>query len=581
MIRTLHNLTRAGFTLALSLIYAIVCAGQVLGFFKIYKLAIVLPFTLLVFLLVFYLYWRLSTHFFAKFLDPAEKKVKWVDIAFGTAGLALLIVCILLPVIRWPFTPIYDTLSWDVGLYHLPKAIEMVKTGSAWDLSISYGEYPFGYESILAFPALITHGRFGFGPAHGLTNLFFVLSFWLLFRRLSGLPGGITLFLTSGLMLSGYFPQIAPNPWWFYNSLLNTIGKNDLFVGASVLAVILHAPIGTRDGHKYGCLCGMALASMVAVSVKPNAALIVIPLWIVVLITQVLRGEFPRNILNWGGYALAVLPGSLWAVRNLASQGELFSTPVRQLQTLSIAANLTNPNLLNNVPRTLIMVIIVTVFAIVSSIFIRRIHWTIPFIAVLLLIGFSLTPASGFFPDVNRPAEIAWRFAAALMALIFIIPFVIFAPWINKIYSWVSRTRVVNLAAIALSIAASAWVIWTLKDFNSYHPENVIVLQDQFRESVGVDGYHSAYDYVQKNGGDSVVWVENGMPYYAYGQNFSNSVTRSQPARYLVIFQTAWNGGEPGYPDNLNDPAWLEKWKLVYEDQEGRVYLHQDGSPQT
>ncbi len=105
----------------------------------------------------------------------------------------------------------------------------------------------------------------------------------------------------------------------------------------------------------------------------------------------------------------------------------------------------------------------------------------------------------------------------------------------------------------------------------STYPEKAFVLHDQYDHSVGVNGYNSAYDYVQKNIHHSVVIVENGLPYYLYDAGLTNSVTRSRPADYEVFLQTAWLG-EGGYPDTLGQPEWAQKWQLVYEDPEGRVY---------
>ncbi len=87
-----------------------------------------------------------------------------------------------------------------------------------------------------------------------------------------------------------------------------------------------------------------------------------------------------------------------------------------------------------------------------------------------------------------------------------------------------------------------------------------------------MDGYYSAYDYVQKNIHNSVVNVENGWPFFLYDPQFTNSVTRSRPAGYLVYIKTSWSGEEPSYPGYLDQPEWASEWQLVYEDPEGRVY---------
>ncbi len=103
-------------------------------------------------------------------------------------------------------------------------------------------------------------------------------------------------------------------------------------------------------------------------------------------------------------------------------------------------------------------------------------------------------------------------------------------------------------------------------------PQNAIILHDQFWEPVGVDGYRSAYDYVQKNVHHSVVWVENGLPFYGYDAGFTNSISREGVPDYVVGFKKNWFGsGYQDFPDliqeMLDDPAY----SVVYEDGEGVV----------
>ena len=122
-----------------------------------------------------------------------------------------------------------------------------------------------------------------------------------------------------------------------------------------------------------------------------------------------------------------------------------------------------------------------------------------------------------------------------------------------------------------LILLFAGFCIWSERGLLITHPEMEIVLHDQYHQSVGVNGYHSAYDYVQKNITHSVVNIENGLPYYLYDPQITNSVTRSRSADYVVYLQTPWIN-EGGYPDNLDQPDWQKAWQLVYEDGEGRVY---------
>jgi hypothetical protein len=136
----------------------------------------------------------------------------------------------------------------------------------------------------------------------------------------------------------------------------------------------------------------------------------------------------------------------------------------------------------------------------------------------------------------------------------------------------VSRQGWLSAGLAAIVLLSSIGLVYLNRDLLDYRPKNEIVINDPFREPVGSGGYFSAIDYLHKNVRDSVVWIENGLPYYAFGPGITNSVTRSRPANYLVFFQTAWLGGTPGYPDSLTSADFQSRWQLVYEDKEGRVY---------
>jgi hypothetical protein len=132
------------------------------------------------------------------------------------------------------------------------------------------------------------------------------------------------------------------------------------------------------------------------------------------------------------------------------------------------------------------------------------------------------------------------------------------------------------MASIPLALFVllfGGWCIWSQRDLLAAHPEVAIVLRDQYPQAVGISGYYSAYDYVQKNVHNSVVIIENGLPYYLYDRDFTNSITRTRPADYIVYLQTPWLG-YGGYPAILDQPAWSQVWALVYQDSEGRVYKH-------
>lgn len=559
------------FGFLISLIYGAVFSGQILGLAGIYRGWLAILLTALTTGGIFYLYLIKGEEFWGLQQKPGcnvQGEEYWLKIAFAIGGIGLLIVLVLVPLIRWPYSPITTDLPWDAGLYHFPKAIEMLSTGSAWDMTISYGEYPFGYESLVALAFALNHAGLLLGGVHALIALFFFFSIVLLIARYTRLPRAPVIFIVSILILGQFLaPKFDSNIWWIFWPQAILIGKNDLFLAAALLVVLLHMPASREQPY---FPFGLAVASMIALSIKPNAGLIILFTWIAMLMFLWQSRQFKRYFKEVVWSAVVILPGVLWIVRNFVGQGRLFSPESLYLADWNIASNLSNPYLYDYLPQHFYYVLIILGLALIVSFFKRNVSFHF-LAALVLLVTFALTPASAFFGTTQEPAQIAWRFAMALLAYLFVLMLIIFEPLINPVYAWLVRRRWTSSSLVLFVVAFSIWAIWVGRDLLEIFPENEIVLQDQYRTPVGVDGYYSAYDYVQRNVHNSVVIVENGLPYYLYDPGFTNSVTRSRPADYLVYLQTPWID-EGGYPETFDQPEWAQTWLLVYEDAEGRVY---------
>jgi hypothetical protein len=562
----------------LALLFGVILSGQVLGILKLYTPAAAVILTLAAAVAAFWLYIRNGGLTILQNITASEEEKNTptlLETVLYAAGLILLVLLILLPVVRWPASPIATSLEWDAGAYHFPKAIELYTTGSAWDFTISYGEYPFGYESLLALGLSITATEALFGVIHGLINLTLVLSLWLLARRYTTLPGGVLFFLTNLLVLSGMIP-VESNLWWVFHPLLYTIGKNDLFLGAALLAVLLHAPVGSKGNQAQFHPVGLAITSMIALSIKPNALYVVAFLWLLVLIRwRQEAGDLKSAVrMNWQSLlfsGLTMLTGLLWVPRNLIGQGSLFSLGVMEVQSWSIAANLSNPFFYNYIPRNLLVLTAVLVLFIALT-FIkrpRRLNWSMAAAFVVLFISFLFTPATAFFVHRDVPTQVAWRFAVALLGFAWLALLTIVSPLIDKVYAWVSAKRLPRLATLLIIAALTFSVVWFQRDLLPAAPDNARLLRDPYDEMVGVDGYHSAYDYAQQNIHDSVVWVENGLPYYAYDKAFTNTTTRSEKAQYVIVLKSE---GQELFPEQVYTPEWEDNWQTIYEDPRGRVY---------
>jgi len=74
--------------------------------------------------------------------------------------------------------------------------------------------------------------------------------------------------------------------------------------------------------------------------------------------------------------------------------------------------------------------------------------------------------------------------------------------------------------------------------------------------------YSSVFDYIDEHIHKSVVWIEGTHHFYAYDKEFTNSITRSKDADYLVIVFES--------PEELRFNITL--WDLVYQDSRGYIF---------
>jgi len=585
----------------LCLFYSVIFAGQVLGFLGLYNLWTALPLALAVF--------GVSGYFYFKSLDHAHRRAEpavvemenrrgtapagaergaaalsKLDLLFGLCAVALTVALIAVPLLLWPASPAGKTLTWDAGLFQFPKAIELFRSGSIWNMNVCYAEYPLGYESLLSFSLLFGGNTAFFGFVHFVLALFLIAALWLLAKRATDLPSGLLLLGVVLLLLYGFINKDT-NPWWIYEPLLFTVGKNDLFQGAAVLAVLVYAPVlAARDEKSRWNPVGFALASMVAFSIKPNS-LIILPLWLLAFYylwkesadivpvgygAEKKRNDFFKKALLMIAVAL---PGLLWIFRNLAALGALFTQQSLKLGTWSIAANLTNPNLYRYIPVYLYFFLTLTGLAVILAVFRKRITLPAALTLTALLVGFAVTPASAFHGSTTGRAEIAWRFALAFISYALLLLLVIVSPLFRKLIDAAGRYRLVWLALAIGALALSGFFFWRMRPLVRSIPENAVILRDQFEQPVGVDGYTSAYDYVRRNIHNSSIIVDNGLPFYAYDAAFTNTTACSGHADYFIVFNTDWDKVKPGeYPEYVRTTGWKNDWDVVYEDGYSRVY---------
>jgi len=494
----------------------------------------------------------------------------------------LIVLLILIPVVRWPESIAGDWFPWDAGKYHFPKAVEMVRSGSANDMTIAYGEYPFGYESLLSFSLLVSGNADLFGWMHALIDLFFILSFWLLAKRYTQIRSSFLLLLTTLVILGNFFFKFL-NLWRVFQMEMVTVGKNDLLLAASILSILFFYPYPKTGKYDGWAMIPTGVAGMIALSVKPNAAYVLAPLWILLggkMVWKALKNfvrESKSSLMLYLISSSLMIPGAIWILRNLVLNGKIFSDYVREASKWSIASNVTNPYFYGYIPKNFYLIIgLVLMMVLVSIKKYPQYRWHAG-ILLLLVIGFVFTPVTAFFLRTDIPAVINWRFGQAMLAYVFIILLLLANDLLRKINFDSKIRKMADYITAPFLLLVALGVIWSQAWVLERKPENAIILRDQFRESVGVDGYHSAYEYIQKNVRNSTVWVENGLPYYVYDTGYTNTVSRENSANYIVVIKTDWFGeGGVDLPTYFNPEEWQNHYSVVYEDPQGIVFALKD-----
>ncbi|PKO17716.1 MAG: hypothetical protein CVU39_04335 [Chloroflexi bacterium HGW-Chloroflexi-10] len=545
------------YQLLISFLFSQVFTGQILGILNVYKKPLVLIFVPIITVIIFFLWRKFHTQSFWESALHKDESIFPGYFKMGSylAGL-LLLTLIIVPIVNWPNNTLVDGLEWDAGEYHFPKAVELYTTGSVWDFSISYGDYPFGYESLLSFDLLLTNNESLFSLTHALIAIFFILSVWFLAMRYSRLPKGLLFLLVIFLMLSGFIERF--NPWFFLRYVIYTIGKNDLFLAAATIAAIFFSSIGRKEEKNINWF-GLGITTALSISIKPNSGLVLLCLWILAFAGEYSRFKQPAQFLK--RIALPMLLGSsgaLWIVRNFIGLGQLFNPESYRITEWSIASNITFSNFYHVIPNTLKFSLIVLALSVVFALFqFRSQHWQKSLLFATAILSFVITPAS---TDPANPSMVAWRFGIIVLIYQFVLLIAFFDPILNRVYAWVTKFKpFVALSMIGLLLGSVLFFNW-LRDLLRFVPENSSILVRSYE--VADYPYQSVFDYANENISHSVVWVEGGQTYYAYDDLFTNSVTRSQSADYLIVLNE----------ERRDEPINQTVWAPVYSDSVGTVF---------
>lgn len=531
--------------------FSIIAVSQILGVLNLYRAPLVYGLSSVVFVMVLY-FWGKSNTIILDDETQQQSQRNWVAIA-GYAGGMILLVLVMVALSRWPAI----ALPWDAGEYHYAKAGELYRSGSANDFTISYGDYPFGYESTLSLILLLTQNPADYGYLHVVIAVFFLLAFWTLARRYSSLPAGLLFFLCVFLCLSGFISFF--NPWQSLRYTLFTVGKNDLLLAAATIAAIAYSRFGIPQKSSHD-LMGLSLATAIAMSVKPNSALILLLLW-----ADVMAVEWKQKA-SWNAFLRQVIPtaalslvGLIWLVRNLIGFGAVFNPLSYRIVSWSIWSNLLNPAFYRNIPNSLLLVVLILLLSVGLSFLksFRRFLWRESLLFGTLLFSFILTPASAAQQD---PSQIAWRFGTALLVQEFCLLLLILDRPLAGILNWIEAKKALYWASSILIILLAGGFLYWQSDLLRAAPQNAWPLERPYQDTEAP--YLSVFDYIDENIHNAVIWVEGAQSHYAYDPDFTNSVTRSQPADYIVAV------------NRTIDQLWITEadWSVLYQDRYGTIY---------
>ncbi|MCU0513720.1 MAG: hypothetical protein MUE40_14265, partial [Anaerolineae bacterium] len=202
------------------LVFALIFTGQVLSFAGHYRLLPVLAGSVLVWLAALWLYFRRAPGWPEQaFLPPATPAAPRLDALCMVLAVLALSSAFLLRLALFPGSVAGNVIAGDALSYHFVRAVELVRSGTMWDLAIAYGEYPAGYESLVSLGVLLTGTVYPAGLVHALIVLLLALTLALLLRRYTRLPAALALLLATLVLFI---------PDFFSQSLV--VGKNDLLL---------------------------------------------------------------------------------------------------------------------------------------------------------------------------------------------------------------------------------------------------------------------------------------------------------------------------------------------------------------
>jgi len=551
--------------LLLSTTFGIVFSAQILGFLGLY--VGVLPYVGAVLCAAgaWWLYHRGGNAWFTTVLAPVDEAlpIPQQRAVFGLV-ITLLVGVFLVRMLLFPYSSLGNSISADFIGYHSLKAIELVKTGSVWDLSTPYAEYPNGYESLLAFTLPFAPDFNGVGWAQALIIGLLVAILYGLWRRYTPLSPSLVALLALGVL---FVPSVY--------STLFLMGKNDLFLAVYLLGALWHVPISTRRNDTAFHPIGLAMYTFLAMATKPSGITFLGVLWLIVL-WQWWRTP---SLMTWRTFALCVVlmfPCGFWVLRNLAMMGMIISPEVATFSSGSFLANITQPRLYANLPALLPLGALLALSVLVGvALWWRYRAWQMLLVLAVGWFGFFSVPLGAFHTPLSTTLNIEWRYGLTLWLLMGVAGVVLLERVLGRIY----RLSVIVRLAPALVWVGGVGIIAILGINALFGVDEANGQQLQLPKNIvqGTGGYAHVYDYIQREVQDAVIWSSWANPLYLYGEGWTNT-----PREGIYPLGLS-NITPPLLPDfavisadigMINEEARLGTrytWETVYEDAQYTV----------
>ncbi len=276
-------------------------------------------------------------------IQPSFTKNDWIMIALGIILSAPLLSYLKgLPFGLFDPRPI---LGWDVVSYHLPGVIEFYQNKTLWSLSGPYQSYSFGYELLGSYFSQSFFASWGLIFAH-LFALFFIMSAMMSTSKSLQVDFSIEKnhWFSQAILAIGLWSAIA-------HQSISAIGKNDIFMGASILSSLAFTLILCRDQlvtnvRTYLLILLIGLGLGLSMGVKPSAIAYLPFFWVTLvwILTHQKRTLGKALSLSSIAIIIAIGIGGFWLTRNLLIFGRLSPVLDSGWQS-SVIANLLNKDL--------------------------------------------------------------------------------------------------------------------------------------------------------------------------------------------------------------------------------------------